>query len=220
MLTRTIFILAAIGANLSASPMQWTVETGGNGNYYEYISAPSIFQGLSFDTARSAAESSSFNGLNGYLVTITSAQENDFIRGAFPFLYGFGATSSIWLGATDLQADQQFQWIAGPESGQLLSYNDFGPGQPVGAGQPNFVAMVINAATVGAPPTSSWVAYTTGDGTLGYVVEYGAGNSANSAVPEPSTWVLVGFAFLVGLARKRLFPPHPTGKNGTARATL
>ncbi|MCP2821117.1 Ig-like domain-containing protein, partial [Salmonella enterica subsp. enterica serovar Typhimurium] len=43
----------------------------GNGHYYEFVSAP----GISWTDARAAASARTFNGLRGYLVTITSAAE-------------------------------------------------------------------------------------------------------------------------------------------------
>jgi hypothetical protein len=190
---------------LSAAPIQWTVASGGNGHYYEYFGF-SIFEGISFGTSKSNAESSTFMGMNGYLLTITSEAENEFVRTSFPFIFGFGATSSVWLAASDVDVDGQFRWVSGPESGQLLTYNNFFPqGTTPGAGAPNYLAMIINAQAQDAPTTARWSAYnTTGDRALGYIVEYGAQSENNSAVPEPSSWALAAGALMaLGAARSR-----------------
>ena len=58
--------LIALSATALAAPVQWD----GNGHYYEYIAAPNT--GWEQDNA--AANSLSFGGLYGHLVTITSAE--------------------------------------------------------------------------------------------------------------------------------------------------
>jgi len=54
-----------------AEPVQWT----GNGHYYQYFSD----ELLTWQEAKVRAES-----LGGYLVTITSQEENDWITATFP----------------------------------------------------------------------------------------------------------------------------------------
>jgi hypothetical protein len=61
--------LAAVSAH--ASPIQWTVGSGGNGHYYDVVSVPA---GISWTSANAAASAA-----GGYLATITSAAENAFI---------------------------------------------------------------------------------------------------------------------------------------------
>ena len=55
-----------------------------NGHFYEAVT---VSGGIDWFDARVAAESRSFRGVHGHLVTITSAQENDFIATNFPKAY-------------------------------------------------------------------------------------------------------------------------------------
>src|SRR5262245_45070695 len=50
-----------------------------NGHYYQAFVFPEERDFLSWDAAESAAESLFFMGEQGYLATITSRQENDFL---------------------------------------------------------------------------------------------------------------------------------------------
>lgn len=58
-----------------AQPLQWSTAVGGNGHYYERIDLPLV----TWDEAKADAESRSFQGRDGYLVTITSQSESDFV---------------------------------------------------------------------------------------------------------------------------------------------
>lgn len=206
----------ALPATASAQRVQWTVASGGNGNWYEYVPAISIFEPIAFATARSAAESSTHLGLQGYLATVTSAAEQNFINSSFAFLLGFGASANVWLGASDTAVEGEWRWLGGPEAGQLLTYTDWRAGQPVnGPGFEDFdlLALSINASS---PPTSfGWVSIQTTGGALGYVIEYGSG--LTTTVPEPSTYALLatGLAVMAAVARRRR--SAPVGR-ATARA--
>lgn len=195
--------LLTLPAPAHAQLVQWTIASGGNDHWYEYVQAPSIFAPISFGTARAAAEASTHLGLQGYLATVTSAAEQTFLNGAFSYLFGFGATSTTWLGASDADVEGEWRWLGGPEAGQLVGYSDWLPGHPVNAPgfeDYDFLTLYINAA--GAPPVFGW-ASAQGSGAFGYIIEYGAG--AVPAVPEPSTAALlaVGLAMLGWTARAR-----------------
>lgn len=199
----------ALAVALQAAPIQWKAEDGGNDNWYEYVPAASIFAPLTFDGSRAAALASTHLGLSGYLATITSAEEQEFILSSFGFLYGFGATSTAFTGATDTVTEGSYLWMDGPEAGQAITYAPWFPGHP--AGGPgledyDYVLLLLSAVTVGAPPVTGWV--TSGNGALGYVIEYGDGipDNAGSPVPEPSTMLLTFVAMLVtvGWNRRRI----------------
>lgn len=198
---------------LHAAPVQWTVAAGGNGHWYEYVSTGSIFVGIGFDAARAAALGSSHQGLQGYLATVTSAQEQAFIQSSFPFLLGFGATGNAWLGGSDAAVEGEWRWLDGPEAGQSFAYANWLLGQPVNA--PGFedhdlLALNINAVVANAPVVYGWVSLTPQNGTFGYVVEYGltpngpGGPVDPNPVPEPSGALMAATALLLaGLQRRR-----------------
>ena len=58
--------------------------------YYEYVS---VSGGIRWYDAKKAAEQRSYQGLTGYLATITSQNENDFIQSK--------VGSDAWIGGTD-----------------------------------------------------------------------------------------------------------------------
>jgi len=77
----------------------------GTGNFYEFIAVENI----TWQEAKAAAEARSLNGINGYLATVTSQAENDFIASK---LEGFG-----WMGASDEEEEGTWKWVTGPEAG-------------------------------------------------------------------------------------------------------
>jgi len=75
------------------------------GHFYRFISKP----GIKWSVAKAEAESDSmkYNGLRGYLATITSAEENSFIQ---------TKTKSVgWIGASDSISEGKWRWVTGPE---------------------------------------------------------------------------------------------------------
>jgi VCBS repeat-containing protein len=127
-----------------------------NGHYYEYVSAP----GITWDAAKTAAESRTLFGLNGYLATVTSAEENAFIS---PKLGGDG-----WMGASDAASEGVWRWVTGPEAGTLLSasYDNWRPGEPNDSGGED-VAHFYDGV-------GDWNDYANNNPSIdGYIVEYG-----------------------------------------------
>ena len=100
-----------------------------NGHYYEFVSVPPVGTVLPAWTAsKAAAEASTFLGLQGYLASVTSAQENAFLTATFD--------SRGWIGA---QADSNRKWTwvgaASPENGKSFWIGDVG-GTSVGTDLP------------------------------------------------------------------------------------
>jgi hypothetical protein len=183
-------LLALAAPALQATPVQWTTAAGGNGHWYDHVPAVSIFQAIHFDTARAAALGSSHQGMAGYLATITSPAEQAFITASFGFLVGFGATGSVWLGASDLAREGDWRWLDGPEAGQALGWTGWLPNHPVSVpDNHDLLALHINAAVQGQPPSHGWISVHSDGGALGYIVEYGDG--VLPAVPEPQALLLM-----------------------------
>ncbi|WP_048176966.1 PKD domain-containing protein [Methanosarcina barkeri] len=93
-----------------------------NGHYYNAVSAP---DGITWTDAKTAAESSTYLGMNGHLATITSQGENDFIYnnlGVTPNYYWLGAFHSD----DSQEPDSGWQWV----TGEPWNYTYWNSGQP------------------------------------------------------------------------------------------
>lgn len=175
-----LFGLAASAAN--AVPVQWTTADGGNGNYYEFVST-----GLNWFDAAADAASRTYRGATGYLVTITSAQEQQFING----LSGLN-NNLYWLGGSDAGSQNNWTWRTGPEAGQAFTYTNWAPGEP------NNFAGILEDHVVGGWGNRQWNDIPGGN-TYAYVVEY-----TPAPVPLPAGFglMLTGLGALA-FARRR-----------------
>lgn len=95
----------------------------GNGHYYE---AAYFSTAKTWAQAKAFAESQTLYGMQGYLATITSAEENAFILSKLP--------ADGWIGASDEAVEGTWRWVTGPENGQLLSYTNWNSGEPNNSG--------------------------------------------------------------------------------------
>jgi hypothetical protein len=172
-------------------------------HYYEYVDA----HGITWDDARTAASARSYYGRQGYLATITSAEENAF---AAAKLGGEG-----WIGArAEIIADRQhWRWVTGPEA---TSPDAVGAGVDrglpfyFGADMTQTCAVQPDQATVGGRysnwlanepnncedefvahfvlPSGTWNDYAPDNGNIdGYVVEYGGLESDQPVAPPTAT---------------------------------
>lgn len=144
-----------------------------NGHYYLYI--PNI--GIHWTDAKIAAENSTYYGLQGYLATITSAEEAQ--------IAGEQTTGAGWIGGSDAATEGVWKWMTGPEAGLTFWNGDASGSTPNFAfwngGEPNNLGNE-NYAHVTAPGvgmTGSWNDLSdSGDVSgsyqpKGYIVEYG-----------------------------------------------
>ena len=78
-------------------------------HYYRYVSA----SGIRWPVARLDAERANLYGVQGYLVTINSDDENDFLL--------YQMSGNTWIGGSDFyfNADDWY-WMSGPEDGTLF----------------------------------------------------------------------------------------------------
>ena len=177
------FLAALIGQSgrAQAAPIFWA----GNGHYYEIVNVSTTWA-----AALAAGDAATFDPgtgvLDGYLVTITSAAEDSFLSSAF------GATNTFWAAATDQVVEGTWRWAAGPENGTLLSFFDWGPGEPNNSGNQDF--LIANwFFTPGLWDDQG------GTAAFRYVIEYSA---APATAPEPASLLL--FAVAVATTRQRL----------------
>jgi gliding motility-associated-like protein len=79
-----------------------------NGHYYKPVSGA-----VSYSSAKTAAATQTYKGQQGYLVTITSAVEQDFVN--------LNTTqSNIWIALSDLDSEGTWYIDAGPEEGRII----------------------------------------------------------------------------------------------------
>lgn len=144
-----------------------------NGHYYQYI--PNV--GITWSNAKTAAETSTYYGLQGYLATITAADEAQ--------LSGEQAAGAGWIGGSDEATEGVWRWMTGPETGMIFwnggingsspNFANWNNGEPNNANNEDYAH--VTAPGVGIP--GSWndlsnTGETSGDyQPKGYIVEYG-----------------------------------------------
>jgi cysteine-rich repeat protein len=182
----------------------------GTGHFYEFVSAP----GITWASANTAASARSYFGLQGYLVTVTSAGENAFIQGKL--------TGQGWMGASTpvFSVPRTWSWVTGPEAGtafftQTTQYPSAGGGTAIGGaysnwatGEPNNWTGVENYAHFYLDGT--WNDFAGDNASIaGYGVEYG-GMAGDPVV------------VLSGTRALSVTPPYTLSfqTDGTAGATL
>lgn len=174
-------MLAIAATSVQAAPVQWTTASGGNGHWYDFISTKGTWQ-----NAFTAANASTYMGMQGYLATITSDAENTFSS-------NLAGLTEAWLGGSDQAVEGQWRWMNGPEAGQLFTYTSWAPTEPNDSSggedylQTNHAGQFGKWNDNGGPGTNASVLY-------GYIVEY--------STPEPGTLALLGLG-LAGLAASR-----------------
>ena len=139
----TIGLLAAL---LCANPAsaQTPLRNPANGHYYALIVLPTP---ISWRDANEAARNSVFQGQPGYLATITSAQENNFLRARVYPTPARPDHYSIWLGGFKLTSSTSpkkgWRWV----TGEPWDFTYWAKGEPNDAGG----AKIASSRTVPGP---------------------------------------------------------------------
>jgi len=120
-------LLLSVGRQASSQPEPWS-HPDGSVHYYCPVAAPA---GIDWFSASDSSER-----LGGYLATITSQPENDFVFGLVDScIYWYGRPSTYgwagpWLGARQRDGapapDSGWEWV----SGETFSFVNWSPGQP------------------------------------------------------------------------------------------
>lgn len=146
------------------------------GHYYEAVDNGA---NIAWTAANTAAQSRDLYGLQGYLVTITSSNENSFI--------GSKASADAWIGASDASVEGDWRWVTGPEGTENAGagrqfYSGLGGagGFAVGgeynnwaSGEPNDAGGEDHAHMYGSHAQKDWNDYPDSLNVRYYMVEYG-----------------------------------------------
>ena len=174
-----------------SAPVQWTVLSGGNGHYYEFVAA----EGIEWIDANAAATARSYNGVFGYLATLTSAAEDTFVDTNFASLY-----IEAWAGGFQTPSNNPdpvagWGWV----TGEPWIYTNWKSGEPNDFGGPEMYLSV--GGDLNSP---QFIRLWNDDGIgtdpqlkTGYLVEY--------SVPEPASGFIVILAAPCVIRRR-----HPT----------
>jgi hypothetical protein len=194
---------------------------------------------LNSDQCNNNSSRRTLGGLNGYLATITSLDEHNFIRGKL--------SNTGWIGGSDLDSEGTFVWMDGPERGQVFwtpslassnsrrglfdvsgavsgftygsgRFNYFSDGEPNDAGgREHFAEFGFGTAGVGG----SWNDCQNACNRTRYIVEYGddggslsgaSGTIAVRTVPTAPTSLIP----TAGALQANLNWTSPTSDGGTA----
>ncbi len=111
-----------------------------NGHFYRPISTTATY-----DNAKTLSAAQTFKGQTGYLVTLTSADEENFVILNVP-------QNNIWIALSDRLVEAQWRIDAGPEAGTLIKtsngqtagniqgqYNNWCGGEPNNSGDEDYV---------------------------------------------------------------------------------
>jgi len=147
---------------------------GVNGHFYKPITT-----GAYYTAARAASLLTTFKGQTGYLVTITSADEDAFIYANVP-------QGNIWFALTDEVEEARWTIDAGPEKGTLIKinngqtngnipgqYNNWAGGEPNNSGNEDYAVTKWGGGTQWNDLPNHF--------SCAYVIEYGTWTNPDDA---------------------------------------
>ena len=165
-------VILSVAATVNPSGFYYN---GVNGHFYKPVTT-----GVTYTAARAASLLTTFKGQTGYLVTITSADENAFIYANVP-------QTNIWFAATDEVIDGRWVIDAGPEKGTVMKtqngqtngniagvYNNWAGGEPNGANHSEDYAVTNwGGASTWNDLSNNW--------SNPYIIEYGTWSNPDDA---------------------------------------
>jgi hypothetical protein len=175
-----------------------------NGHFYRPISTTATYT-----NAKSTAASTTFKGQAGYLVTITSSDEDLFIYNNVP-------QTQIWFALSDAAQEGYWRIDAGPENGTLIKtqngqfagniagqYNNWASGEPNNSGGEHYAVTKWNGSQWNDLPNSF---------NCAYVIEYGTWTDPAN---QTFTNFFTGFVTHQIACSPATSPSAPTGVNGS-----
>jgi hypothetical protein len=164
-------VLLSVAATINPTGYYYN---GVNGHFYRPITT-----GATYTSARATSLTTTFKGQTGYLVTITSADEDAFIQANVP-------ATNIWFAATDEVIDGRWVIDAGPEKGTVMKtsngplagniagvYNNWANGEPNGSNHSEDYAVTKWNGNKWNDLSNNW--------NNPYVIEYGTWTNPDDA---------------------------------------
>jgi MYXO-CTERM domain-containing protein len=193
-----------------ATPVVWSVASGGNGHAYEFVS---LAYTVSWEEANSAAEATALdNGDVGYLATLSSAEEQAFIQSAVLPSGGVNK-NQVWIGGKQDEEGEiaapadGWNWIVNidvaPESWSYTNWLSEHEPSNDGEIDERFLTMWVHYYQSGQDLRGKWndeksVSPSTAR-IMGMIVEF-----SPPSVPEPASASLAALGVaLIALLRRR-----------------
>jgi hypothetical protein len=166
---------------------QWTTGSGANGHWYAITESEGDFR-----VAETLA-----GYLGGYLVSIGSAQENQFVYSVFAVL---GTCAPVWcepstfyIGLERVSSGGPFAWV----SGEPLGFTAWNTGEPNDQGDERVAHMFAYNGQV------LWNDIAYNSNPMRGVIEWTEDPTGMSTVPEPITLTLLGTGLMgIGAVRR------------------
>jgi len=175
-----------------------------NGHFYRPIATTAFY-----NAAKTAAAATAFKGQAGYLVTITSSDEDLFIYNNVP-------QTNIWFALSDVAQEGYWRIDAGPENGTLIKtangqttgniagqYNNWAAGEPNNSGGEHYAVTKWNGSQWNDLPNNY---------NCAYVIEYGTWTDPAN---QTFTDFFTGFVTHQISCTAANAPAAPTGVNGS-----
>ena len=151
-----------------------------NGHIYKFVAGA-----IRIGDARTAALASTYNGEPGYLVNITSDDEQNFI-------WNKTTAQNIWTGLSDKDVEGEWAWMDGPEAGEIIYVGATPTGTASGSSYIKWCGNEPNDFNIGEDyMVTAWngnncwndfgpPAFPNNGSIGGYLIEYGTPSSAFS----------------------------------------
>lgn len=209
-------VLASLQVNTGSSPGNLYIAVTATENPTGYFYLPSnghfykpVASGTTYTNAKATALNTTFKGQQGYLVTITSPDEDAFIYNNVP-------QAQIWFALSDAAQEGYWRIDAGPENGTLIKtqngqyagniasqYNNWAGGEPNNSGGEHYAVTKWNGSQWNDLPNSF---------SCPYVIEYGTWSDPGN---QTFTNFYTGFVTHQIACSPATSPSAPTGTNGS-----
>jgi hypothetical protein len=169
MITRDSPATSFAGGCSHTEIVEWAIASGGNGHYYQGVCTNG---GATWDDAKNGAEL-----LGGYLATLTSAQENDFVFDLIDDEALWYDTGDDWcpgplIGALQSDGSEEPAGGWGWVSGEPFVYTNWDAGQPANDGFDENRAAFGTGGCVSLTTTNGWHDIADDDDHPSFVVEW------------------------------------------------